>query len=131
MSAADFGRIPLLVEQEALRRLGLLVKAATLEAERLAKVKVVSGGSHKRGTPTPAVKGSTGPALITGNARRSVTSNINDLVGQVGVARSAPYVKYLEELGYHSLSEVPKELRSKIIPQLQAEFAQIPWPRYM
>lgn len=39
--------------------------------ERQAKVNA-SSGSHKRGTPTPAVPGA-GPAVISGTLRRSIT----------------------------------------------------------
>jgi hypothetical protein len=39
--------------------------------EREAKLRAVEGGTHKRGTPTPATSGS-GPARITGNLFRSI-----------------------------------------------------------
>ena len=49
------------------KALGLVAAAA----ERQAKVNA-TGGAHKLGTPTPASKGS-GPAIISGTLRRSIT----------------------------------------------------------
>lgn len=66
--------------------------------ERQAKINV-SSGSHKRGTPTPASPGS-GPAVISGTLRRSITHSPVRLSGtgwetKVGTAVgiSPPYGK--------------------------------------
>jgi hypothetical protein len=64
---ALFARVA--AEGKARGRLALTPLA--LAIERQAKINA-NGGSHKRGTPTPARPGS-GPAIISGTGRRAIT----------------------------------------------------------
>jgi hypothetical protein len=57
--------------EEGQARGRLALEPLALAIERQAKVNL-SGASHKYGTPTTAVPG-TGPAIISGNLRRSIT----------------------------------------------------------
>ncbi len=62
-----FGKALELANERDRKALAIVAAAA----ERQAKVNAL-GGTHKLGTPTPAHKGS-GPALISGTLRRSIT----------------------------------------------------------
>lgn len=131
--AGDGDRIRRLVEAEARRRLDQLVKASALEGERFAKQKAVEGGSHRRGTPTPATRGR-GPAKITGNLQRSITSSVDSSgrtpEAKVGLAPSGAYGEHVEALGYPFISLVPEQLRTVIVPRLAAQLRAKPWPKF-
>jgi hypothetical protein len=59
------------IERDGLVKARRFVSQLALAIERQAKVNA-STGAHKRGTPTPARPG-TGPAVISGTLRRSLT----------------------------------------------------------
>lgn len=109
------------LEQQAGRRMGAVVTGAALAVERQAKQNA-STGSHPRGTPTPAVRGSTGPAVVTGNLRRNITHERtvrsgNRYVSRVGVARGAPYGDVLErELGYRFIVPAAAFVAKVVLP---------------
>jgi hypothetical protein len=56
--------------------------ATAIAVENFAKITVMEGGTHRAGTKTPASPGS-GPALITGQLRRSISHA--EVVGPAGV----------------------------------------------
>lgn len=66
-----FTRIFAEVEREGQLKSRRMLTALALAVERQAKVNA-SVGAHKRGTKTPASPG-TGPAVISGTLRRSIT----------------------------------------------------------
>lgn len=59
------------VKAEASERTRIMLEPLALVIERQAKINA-SSGAHAYGTPTPARPG-TGPAIISGNLRRSIT----------------------------------------------------------
>jgi hypothetical protein len=59
------------IKAEASVRTRIVLEPLALIIERQAKINA-STGAHKYGTPTPARPG-TGPAIISGNLRRSIT----------------------------------------------------------
>jgi hypothetical protein len=59
------------IDAEAKTRTRVALEPLANLVERQAKINV-SSGAHRYGTPTPAVRG-TGPAVISGNLRRSIT----------------------------------------------------------
>lgn len=59
------------VAAEGKARAPRALTALALAIERQAKINA-TGGTHRRGTPTPAVPG-TGPAIISGTGRRAIT----------------------------------------------------------
>lgn len=67
-----FGAILTKVAVEGNARGRVALAETALIIERQAKINVRSGGTHKYGTRTPATPGS-GPALISGTLRRSIT----------------------------------------------------------
>lgn len=66
-----FTRIFAEVEREAQVKARRVLTGIALAVERQAKINA-SAGAHKRGTKTPASPG-TGPAVISGTLRRSIT----------------------------------------------------------
>jgi len=66
-----FTRLFAEVEREALMKTRRVLTGIALAVERQAKINA-SVGAHKRGTRTPASPG-TGPAVISGTLRRSIT----------------------------------------------------------
>lgn len=84
--------------------------------EANAKRRAGEGGRHKLGTPTPATPGN-GPAVITGNLRRSihtrVTKSAFGVLGMVGP--SAIYGRRVElEYGYPYMKPGLEDSRSEI-----------------
>lgn len=97
-----------------------VLQALALVTERQAKVNA-SVGAHRRGTPTPARPG-TGPAVISGTLRRSITHTAVARVGTgwevrvgTGVGFTPPYGKtpanqyglILERTGLHNGATYP------------------------
>lgn len=72
---AVFEALALQAEAKGPRALGMLANVI----EKQAKINA-SAGAHRYGTPTPARPG-TGPAVISGNLRRSITHSPMALVG--------------------------------------------------
>jgi hypothetical protein len=68
-----------------------------LAVERQAKLNAVEGGSHKRGTKTPATPGS-GPARITGALQRSIHTEVRKGFGtyEATVGPSMVYSRAVE-----------------------------------
>lgn len=105
------------------------VTAVALAGEKQAKVNV-SSGSHRKGTPTPASKGS-GPAVVTGNLRRNITHEAARLMGtvwvsRVGVAGAASYGRFVEDLGYVFMKPTAEFLRTVVIPAAtRSEFGRM------
>ena len=95
------------------------VTAVALAGEKQAKINV-SNGSHRKGTKTPAVKPN-GPARISGNLFRNITHEPTVWAGtvctsRVGVAKGAPYGKWVEDLGYEFMKPTAAFLRTIVIP---------------
>ncbi|MFG2412268.1 hypothetical protein [Streptomyces goshikiensis] len=115
--------------------------------ERQAKVNA-SNGAHKRGTPTPASPG-TGPAVISGTLRRSITHSPVTLTGAgwetkvgTGAGISPPYGRtpasrygLALETGLRNGSTFPflkpaYQFGITIVaPQLYASIYRTGWPR--
>ncbi|MFF4644992.1 hypothetical protein [Streptomyces sp. NPDC001389] len=115
--------------------------------ERQAKINA-SSGSHKRGTPTPASPG-TGPAVISGTLRRSITHSPVALTGTgwetkvgTGAGISPPYGRtpasrygLALETGlrngvtYPFLKPAYRFGITTVAPQLYASIYRAGWPR--
>lgn len=125
-----------------------VLTALALAAERQAKINA-SVGSHKRGTPTPARPG-TGPAVISGTLRRSLTHTTPIKTGTgwsvkvgTGVGFNPPYgrtpaSKYgliLEKTGTRAGTTFPflvpaAEFTMRVVaPQLYRAAFRSGWPR--
>lgn len=109
------------LEQQGSRRMAAVVTAGTLALERQAKQNA-SAGSHPKGTPTPAQRGVTGPAVVSGNLRRNITHERTvrrgtRYIGRVGVARGAPYGEHLEQvLDYQFIQPAAKFVAAVALP---------------
>ncbi|MFD7016142.1 hypothetical protein [Streptomyces sp. NPDC059928] len=118
--------------------------------ERQAKINAGSG-SHSYGTPTPASPGS-GPAVISGTLRRSITHSPIAFTGGgwetkvgTGAGQFPPYGKgrtpsskyglYLEKgmlrngAAYPFLAPAAKFARTVVAPQVYQEIFRPGWPR--
>ncbi len=96
------------------------VTAVALATERQAKINA-SVGAHRKGTKTPATRYSTGPARISGNLLRNVTHQPVVRSGtvystRVGVARGAPYGKWVEALGYEFMAPSAHYAETVLVP---------------
>lgn len=81
------------LEDAGVRGAGKGLTALALVVEKQAKINV-STGSHRYGTPTPARPGA-GPAVISGNLRRSITHDrVSRDVGGNWVTRVGPAVGF-------------------------------------
>ncbi|MHB8511488.1 MAG: HK97-gp10 family putative phage morphogenesis protein [Actinomycetota bacterium] len=125
----------------AVDRMAVVVNAATraavIEAAVLVETKAkqnANTGSHRKGEPTNATPGS-GPNVVTGNLRRSITHSPPVAVGgwghaiTVGVAQTAPYGEYLEH-GLRNGTTYPffEPAVREVTPQL-AEIYSRAWAR--
>lgn len=116
--------------------------------EKQAKINA-SSGSHRRGTPTPARPGS-GPAIITGTLRRSLTHSPVAFTGggwetKVGTAggltppggrtASSKYGLYLETglkngATYPFLGPADRFVRTVVAPQIYQAVYRPGWPHF-
>jgi hypothetical protein len=90
-----------LFRSAGVRNAGKALTALAYVVEKQAKINA-SVGSHKYGTPTPARPG-TGPAVISGNLRRSITHDrvSRDATGN-WITKVGPAVGFFPPYPYHS-----------------------------
>lgn len=83
-----------------------------------------STGSHSKRTHTPAVKGVTGPARISGTLAASITHSPVSRIGRGATGRvyvgpaAAVYGDYLERHGYAFLAPAAQKVRTTVLPLL-------------
>jgi hypothetical protein len=114
------------IDRQAQVAMKRTVTAVALAGEKQAKINAHTG-SHRKGTPTPAVKDETGPSWVSGNLVRNITHEPTELVGtvyvtRIGVAGGAAYGKWVEALGYEFMAPTRKFLRTVVIPIAEASF---------
>ena len=121
--------------------------ALALAAERQAKINA-STGAHKRGTPTPARPG-TGPAVVSGTLRRSLTHTTPVLHGTTWECRVGTAVGFTPPYGrspanryglaletglrngtaYPFLGPAVRFVRIHVAPQIYQAAYRTGWPR--
>ncbi|MFI2078461.1 hypothetical protein [Streptomyces triculaminicus] len=126
----------------------LLLTQLALAIERQAKINA-STGAHKRGTPTPARPG-TGPAVISGTLRRSIThspvlptgvgweTRVGTSAGftpPYGRTPSSQYGLYLETglrngATYPFLTPAYRFAMTTVAPQLYQRIFRSGWPHF-
>jgi hypothetical protein len=114
------------IQVDAGRAMTATVTAVALAGEKQAKINA-STGAHRKGTPTPATRGVTGPSKVSGNLVRNITHEPVRQVGtlietRVGVASGAEYGKWVEALGYEFMAPTARFLRTVVIPIAEASF---------
>ena len=143
-----FTRLFAEVEREAQLKTRRVLTGVALAVERQAKVNA-SVGAHKRGTKTPASPG-TGPAVISGTLRRSIThspvvftgggweTKVGTAVGftpPYGRTPASKYGLYLET-GLKNGSTFPflkpaADFGMRVVaPQLYQTAFRVGWPRF-
>lgn len=142
-----FTRIFAEVEREAQVKARRVLIGIALAVERQAKINA-SVGAHKRGTKTPASPG-TGPAVISGTLRRSITHSPIVFTGGgwetrvgTGIGLTPPYGRtpankygfYLETglrngTTYPFLKPAVDFGRRVVAPQLYQTVFRAGWPR--
>lgn len=143
-----FARVFAEVQRDAQVKSRLALTLIASAVEKQAKINA-SSGSHPRGTPTPARPGS-GPAVITGTLRRSLTHSPILFTGaswetKVGTAGgltppggrtpSSRYGLYLETglkngATYPFLAPAARFVRTVVAPQIYQTVFRPGWPHF-